>query len=85
MLLPAPYWTTYPEAIRLAGGVPVEVPTTPEGGYLVSVDQLEQFRTPRTKALLWCSPSNPSGAVAGRDADAGRGPLGRRHRHLGRH
>ncbi|MGZ4620330.1 MAG: pyridoxal phosphate-dependent aminotransferase [Frankiaceae bacterium] len=65
VLLPAPYWTTYPEAIRLAGGVPVEVPTTPEGDYLVSVDQLEQFRTPRTKALLWCSPSNPSGAVAG--------------------
>jgi len=74
VLLPAPYWTTYPEAIRLAGGVPIEVPTTPEDGYLASVEQLEQFRTRRTKALLWCSPSNPSGAVAGRDLtrDVGR-------------
>lgn len=74
VLLPAPYWTTYPEAIRLAGGVPIEVPTTPEEGYLASVEQLEQFRTRRTKALLWCSPSNPSGAVAGRDLtrDVGR-------------
>ena len=74
VLLPAPYWTTYPEAIRLAGGVPIEVPTTPEDGYLTSVEQLEQFRTRRTKALLWCSPSNPSGAVAGRDLtrDVGR-------------
>jgi len=63
VLLPAPYWTTYPEAIRLAGGVPVEVPTAAETGYLVSVEQLKAARTPRTKALLHCSPSNPTGAV----------------------
>jgi aspartate/methionine/tyrosine aminotransferase len=63
VLLPAPYWTTYPEAIRLAGGVPVEVHTTPEQGYRVTVEQLEAARTPRTKILLFVSPSNPTGAV----------------------
>jgi len=63
VLLPAPYWTTYPEAIRLAGGVPVPVPTDESTGYLADVDALESARTPRTKALLFCSPSNPTGAV----------------------
>src|SRR6478752_4569756 len=63
VLLPAPYWTTYPEAIRLAGGVPVEVFAGADQGYLVTVEQLEAARTPRTKALLFCSPSNPTGAV----------------------
>jgi aspartate/methionine/tyrosine aminotransferase len=64
VLLPAPYWTTYPEAIRLAGGVPVDVVTDESQGYRVSVEQLEAARTDRTKVLLWCSPSNPTGAVA---------------------
>ena len=64
VLLPAPYWTTYPEAVKLAGGVPVDVVTTEEQGYRVTVEQLEAARTPRTKVLLWCSPSNPTGAVA---------------------
>ena len=64
VLLPAPYWTTYPEAIKLAGGVPVVVVTTEQQGYRVSVEQLETARTARTKVLLWCSPSNPTGAVA---------------------
>ncbi len=63
VLLPAPYWTTYPESIRLAGGLVVEVPTGPEQGYRVTVEQLEAARTPRTKVLLFCSPSNPTGAV----------------------
>ncbi|MCV2395589.1 pyridoxal phosphate-dependent aminotransferase [Actinotalea sp. M2MS4P-6] len=63
VLLPAPYWTTYPEAIRLAGGVPVEVFAGADQGYLVTVDQLEAARTDRTKVLLFCSPSNPTGAV----------------------
>ena len=63
VLLPAPYWTTYPEAIRLAGGVPVEVLADETQGYLVTVDQLEGARTERTQALLLCSPSNPTGAV----------------------
>ena len=62
-LLPAPYWTTYPESIALAGGVPVVVPTDESAGYLVTVEQLEAARTPRTKLLLFCSPSNPTGAV----------------------
>ena len=63
VLVPAPYWTTYPEVIRLAGGVPVELPTTVESGFKVSVDQLEKARTGRTKVLLFVSPSNPTGAV----------------------
>src|SRR3954451_8825662 len=62
-LLPAPYWTTCPEAIRLAGGVPVPVVADEQSGYLVSAAQLEAARTPRTKVLLFCSPSNPTGAV----------------------
>ena len=67
VLLPAPYWTTYPEAIRLAGGVPVEVFAGADQGYLVTVEQLEAARTERTKALLFCSPSNPTGAVYSRE------------------
>ena len=63
VLLPAPYWTTYPEAITLAGGVPVEVFAGEDQGYRVTVEQLEAARTPRTKVLLFCSPSNPTGAV----------------------
>jgi aspartate aminotransferase len=63
VLLPAPYWTTYPEAVRLAGGVPVEVFAGEDQDYLVTVEQLEAARTPATKVLLFCSPSNPTGAV----------------------
>ncbi len=63
VLLPAPYWTTYPEAIRLAGGVPVEVLADETQGYKVTVEQLEAARTEKTKVLLFCSPSNPTGAV----------------------
>jgi aspartate/methionine/tyrosine aminotransferase len=63
VILPAPYWTTYPESIRLAGGVPVEVMTDETSGYRASVAQLEAARTPRTKALVFVSPSNPTGAV----------------------
>ena len=63
VLLPAPYWTTYPEAIRLAGGVPVEVLADESQGYKVSVQQLSAATTDRTKAMLLCSPSNPTGAV----------------------
>lgn len=63
VLLPSPYWTTYPEAIKLAGGVPVDVFAGSDQGYLVSVEQLEAARTPRTKVLLFVSPSNPTGAV----------------------
>ncbi len=63
VLLPAPFWTTYPEAIKLAGGVPVEVFAGSDQNYLVTVEQLEAARTPQTKVLLFVSPSNPTGAV----------------------
>jgi aspartate aminotransferase len=63
VLLVAPYWTTYPEAIKLAGGVAVEVVTDETTGYLASIEQLEAACTPRTKVLLFVSPSNPTGAV----------------------
>ncbi len=62
-ILPAPYWTTYPESIQLAGGVPVIVQTTEDSGYRATVDQLEAARTDRTKLLVFVSPSNPTGAV----------------------
>jgi aspartate/methionine/tyrosine aminotransferase len=63
VILPAPYWTTYPEAIKLAGGKAVEVFADETQNYLVTVDQLENARTGKTKALLFCSPSNPTGSV----------------------
>ncbi len=67
VLLPAPYWTTYPEAITLAGGVPVQVTADESTDYLVTVEQLEAARTPKTKVLLLCSPSNPTGSVYSRE------------------
>jgi aspartate aminotransferase len=63
VILPSPYWTTYPEAIALAGGKSVEVFAGSDQGYLVTVEQLEQARTPKTKAMLLGSPANPTGAV----------------------
>ena len=67
VLLPTPYWTTYPESIRLAGGVPLDVVADETQDYLVTVEQLEAARTERTKVLLFCSPSNPTGAVYPRE------------------
>ena len=63
VILPAPYWTTYPECIKLAGGKTVEVFADETQNYLITVDQLEAARTEKTKALLFCSPSNPTGSV----------------------
>lgn len=63
VIVPAPYWTTYPEAVSLAGGVSVVVDTTEETEFKMTVEQLEKVRTPRTKVLLFVSPDNPSGAV----------------------
>ncbi|MBP0452419.1 MULTISPECIES: pyridoxal phosphate-dependent aminotransferase [unclassified Kitasatospora] len=63
VIVPAPYWTTYPESIQLAGGVPVEVVSDETTGYKVSVEQLEAARTENTKVVLFVSPSNPTGAV----------------------
>ena len=67
VLLPAPYWTTYPESIALAGGITVEVPTDLESEFKVTVEQLEAATTPATKALFFVSPSNPTGAVYSAD------------------
>ena len=75
VLLPAPYWTTYPEAIRLAGGVPVEVPTGAASGFKVTAEQLEAAATERTKLLVFVSPSNPTGAVYDKDQIAELGQL----------
>ena len=76
VICPAPYWTTYPEAIALAGGVPVVIETTEETGFQVTVDQLEAACTERTKVLLFVSPDNPSGAVYPPEAvqPSGSGP-----------
>jgi aspartate/methionine/tyrosine aminotransferase len=63
VLIPAPYWTTYPEAVYLAGGRPVPVLTSEANGFRVTVDDLERARTPKTKLLVFVSPSNPTGAV----------------------
>src|SRR6266545_3311975 len=68
VLVPAPYWVTYPEAITLAGGVPVFVPTDASSGFRTDAEHLEAARTPRTKVLLFVSPSNPTGAVYPREA-----------------
>ncbi len=73
VLVPAPYWVSYPEQIALAGGRPVALPTDAASGFRVTVEQLDAARTPRTKALLFVSPSNPTGAVYPPDAVAAIG------------
>ena len=67
VLVPAPFWTTYPEAVALAGGIPVAVPTEESEGFHLTVEALERALTPATKILLFVSPNNPTGAVASRD------------------
>ena len=79
VLVPAPYWTTYPEAIALAGGVPVPVLAGVSAGFKVTVEQLEAARTPRTKVLLFVSPSNPTGAVYPESEIAAIGAWADRH------
>lgn len=79
LLVPTPYWTTYPEAIALAGGVPIEVFAGADQDYKVTVDQLEAARTPSTKALLFVSPSNPTGAVMNFDETKAIGEWAAKH------
>ncbi|MTA33143.1 MAG: aminotransferase class I/II-fold pyridoxal phosphate-dependent enzyme [Actinobacteria bacterium] len=79
LLVPTPYWTTYPEAIALAGGVPIEVFAGADQDYKVTVDQLEAARTPKTKALLFVSPSNPTGAVMNLDETKAIGEWAAKH------
>jgi len=73
VLVPAPYWTTYPETVALAGGVPVPVATDEETGFHLTVDALEAARTPSTKIVLFVSPNNPTGAVSSPDEVAAVG------------
>ncbi len=63
VIIPSPYWVTYPEVVKLAGGTPVAVFAGADQDYRVTVEQLEAARTPRTKVLLFVSPSNPTGSV----------------------
>ncbi|WP_193517791.1 pyridoxal phosphate-dependent aminotransferase [Nocardiopsis kunsanensis] len=79
VIVVAPYWTTYPESIKLAGGTPVFVTTDESTGYLASVDQLEEARTDRTKVLVFVSPNNPTGAVYPRDQVRAIGEWADRH------
>jgi aspartate aminotransferase len=73
VLLPTPYWTTYPEAIALAGGKSVDVFAGSDQGYKITVEQLDKAKTSKTKVLLMCSPSNPTGAVYSREEIAAIG------------
>jgi len=79
VLIPAPYWTTYPEAVYLAGGKPVSVMTSEANGFRVTVDELEKARTPKTKLLVFVSPSNPTGAVVTPDDVAAIGRWAAEH------
>jgi len=79
VLIPAPYWTTYPESVYLAGGIPVPVMTSEADGFHVSVEQLEAHRTEKTKLLIFVSPSNPTGAVVAPDEVAAIGRWAAEH------
>lgn len=63
VIVPAPYWVSYPEMVRMAGGVPIVLPTTPESNFCITAEQLQQAISPKTRLLILCTPSNPSGAV----------------------
>jgi len=63
VIIPAPYWTTYPEAVKIAGGTPVFIETEKINNFKVTVEQLEKSKSKNTKMLVWCSPSNPTGVV----------------------
>ena len=63
VIIPAPYWTTYPEAVKIAGGTPVFIETEKSNNFKVTVEQLEKSKSKKTKMLVWCSPSNPTGVV----------------------
>ena len=63
VIIPAPYWTTYPEAVKIAGGNPVFIETEKSNNFKVTVEQLEKSKSKNTKMLVWCSPSNPTGVV----------------------
>jgi len=78
VIIPAPFWVSYPEMARLAGAEAVVLPSTADDGFLISAEQLEAALTERSRLLILCTPSNPSGAVYPRwapaDSDALRDP-----------
>lgn len=82
VLIPAPYWVSYPEMVRFADAEPVIVPTTVEAGYLLTPEQLEAAITPATRVLMLCSPSNPTGGVYPPEAIRGLAEVLRRHPHV---
>lgn len=67
VIIPSPYWTTYPEAVKIAGGNPVFIQSTKEQDFKIDVSMLEEAKTDKTKLLIWCSPSNPTGVVYTKD------------------
>ncbi len=79
VIIPAPYWVSYPEMVKIAGGVVIEIPTTEDTGFKVTIDQLDAALTAKTKVLLFVSPSNPTGAVYSRDQveEIGRWAVGK--------
>lgn len=79
VLIPAPWWVSYPEIVRFAGAEPVAMPTTPQDGYRISADQLAAAITPRTRWLLLNSPGNPTGTVYSAEDLAALGEVLRRH------
>ncbi len=79
VLIPAPYWVSYPEMVALTGAVPVAVPTTPEWGFLLDPDELEARVTPRTRMIVLNSPGNPTGAVFPPDVLRAVAAVARRH------
>ena len=78
-IIPAPYWTTYPEAVYLAGATPVPVMTSQENGFRLTVEDLERVRTPKTKLVVFVSPSNPTGAVVAAEEVAAIGRWAAEH------
>ena len=84
VIIPAPYWTSYPEIVKLAGATPVVVETRREEGYLLTPQALGAAISPRTRLLVFCNPSNPTGAVHGRAAMEALAAVLLRHAHGGR-
>lgn len=82
VIIPAPYWVSYPQMVKLAGGTPVYVEATIEQNFKITPGQLEAAITPRTKALILCSPSNPTGAVYSIEELRGLADVLRRHENV---
>jgi aspartate aminotransferase len=71
VIIPSPFWTTYPESVKIAGGNPVTLETTKENGFKFTVSDLQALKTNKTKLLIWCSPSNPTGVVYSKEEAEG--------------